>query len=434
MTAPVHVFVGPSLPPGEGSADGAVYHPPVRHGDLFALDPGAGDRILIIDGVYQQDAPIRHKEIVAMLRRGVAVFGAASLGALRATELEACGMVGLGRVFAAYRSGELDADADVAVLQADADHDHRALTVAHVTVRFGVRALVAAGKVTPEDGARLIDLSAALHFTERNPAALLVAANAAGLAEASAALLCSIGDGGDVKRRDAAEAIRAVASGEVTAPAGGASAIPVSSYEAEWTLEETPFIPGGPTRAEILTFAQLAIPDYPERHRRRVRRVVARASGLPADSPATDLLAAAGMRCHTMSEPSAERILVRSFRVAPGRLVVVDLPEEAIDGLDRDELVDDCNTLLDLSREVAARVACASHWRLWPDGAVDTELRHLWNARDGAGDVELERAAVDRGFRDLEEARRRARRFIPGLWWLRTQAVPNGGAHHEAAS
>jgi len=421
VTAAVHVFVGPSLPPAARPVDGVVYHPPVRHGDLFALDPAPGDRILIVDGVYQQDAPIRHKEIIAMLRRGVAVFGAASLGALRAAELEAYGMVGLGRVFAAYRSGELDADADVAVLQADAEHHHRALTVAQVTVRFGVRALVAAGAVTPEDGARLIDASAALHFTERNPAALQAAANSAGLFEAAAALLRSVAGDGDVKRADAVAAIRAVSDGEVVSGCGAAAAgaVAVSSYEAEWALEETPFAAGGPTRAEVLTFAQLAVPDYPERHRRRVRRVVARASGLAADSPATDLLAGAGMYCTRVSEPAAEQILVRSFRVAPGRLVVVDLPDEALEGLDVDELVDDCRTLLELSGDVAARVACAPHWRIWPDTAVDTELRHAW--KTGPGEEELELAAVDRGFRDLDEARRRARRFTPGLWWLRTQ-------------
>jgi hypothetical protein len=435
MTAAVHVFVGPSLPAAQRLADGVVYHPPVRHGDLFALDPAAGDRILIIDGVYQQDAPIRHKEIVAMLRRGVAVFGAASLGALRAAELETCGMVGLGLVFAAYRNGELDADADVAVLQADADHDHRSLTVAQVTVLFAVRALVAAGSITPEDGAGLADVSAALHFTERNPAALQAAAAAAGLGPAAAAaLLRSVGDGDDVKQADAAEAIRMVVAGEVTPVGGDATAIPVSSYEAEWTLEHTPFTPGGPTRAEILTFVQLALPDYPERHRRRVRRVVSRAAGLPADSRATDLLAAAGMRCAGLSHWTAERILVRSFRVAPGRLVVVDLPDEATWGLDRDELVDDCRTLLELSREVAARVSGAPHWAAWPDAAVDTELRHAWCIGVGAGETGLELAAVERGFRDLDEARRRARRFTPGLWWLRTQAESNGSEHHEAAS
>ena len=45
---------------------------------------------------------------------GTQVFGAASMGALRAAELAPFGMIGVGAIFAAYRDGRLTGDDEVA--------------------------------------------------------------------------------------------------------------------------------------------------------------------------------------------------------------------------------------------------------------------------------------------------------------------------------
>src|SRR5688572_32760283 len=50
-----------------------------------------------------------------LFRSGVRVFGAASMGALRAAELQPFGMIGVGQVFQAYRRGHLTDDDEVAV-------------------------------------------------------------------------------------------------------------------------------------------------------------------------------------------------------------------------------------------------------------------------------------------------------------------------------
>ncbi|MGW6513723.1 TfuA-like protein, partial [Streptomyces niveus] len=107
----VHVYSGPTVPAVRVRevVPGAVTHPPVRHGDLMRLGAGPGDTVLIIDGLWHQSAPVRHKEILALLADGVAVVGAASMGALRAAELTPYGMVGVGRIFEDFRSGALDA-------------------------------------------------------------------------------------------------------------------------------------------------------------------------------------------------------------------------------------------------------------------------------------------------------------------------------------
>ena len=46
-----------------------------------------------------------HKEILFALSEGIDVYGAASMGALRAAELDAFGMRGIGDVYSAYAEG-----------------------------------------------------------------------------------------------------------------------------------------------------------------------------------------------------------------------------------------------------------------------------------------------------------------------------------------
>ena len=70
----------------------------------------------LIDGYFEWTLSVWHKEILWALTRGVHVFGAASVGALRAVELERYGMRGVGEIFRAYRDGELEDDDEVAVV------------------------------------------------------------------------------------------------------------------------------------------------------------------------------------------------------------------------------------------------------------------------------------------------------------------------------
>jgi len=58
---------------------------------------------------------VAHKEILDVLKKGVTVVGGSSMGALRAAELDAFGMVGAGRIYECYRSGRIEADDEVAV-------------------------------------------------------------------------------------------------------------------------------------------------------------------------------------------------------------------------------------------------------------------------------------------------------------------------------
>ncbi|HCU97270.1 MAG TPA: hypothetical protein DHU96_33000, partial [Actinobacteria bacterium] len=91
------VFAGPSL--GEAHAraalPGAVILPPARCGDVLSvlrLRPAA---IVLIDGLYDTTPAPWHKELLWALEARVPVVGAASMGALRAAELDRFGMIGV---------------------------------------------------------------------------------------------------------------------------------------------------------------------------------------------------------------------------------------------------------------------------------------------------------------------------------------------------
>ena len=49
------------------------------------------------------------------LDNGITVVGGSSMGALRASELDDLGMVGIGYVYKAYRTGAITSDDDVAL-------------------------------------------------------------------------------------------------------------------------------------------------------------------------------------------------------------------------------------------------------------------------------------------------------------------------------
>ena len=91
-----------------------------------ALREAASRRIAIIDGYFERMAAVWHKEILLALERGIAVWGAASMGALRAAELAPFGMIGVGAIYRAFARGALDADDEVAVAHLPAEHGYRA--------------------------------------------------------------------------------------------------------------------------------------------------------------------------------------------------------------------------------------------------------------------------------------------------------------------
>ena len=93
----------------------ADYRPPVKRGDILKAISEKPDIIGIIDGAFHHTPAVAHKEIMKALDKGITVVGGSSMGALRASELDDLGMIGIGYVYKAYRSGEITSDDDVAL-------------------------------------------------------------------------------------------------------------------------------------------------------------------------------------------------------------------------------------------------------------------------------------------------------------------------------
>ena len=110
------VFLGMSLPVSEARKIlDADYRPPIKRGDLPLLDENVR-WVGIIDGVFMNDCSVGHREIIALLKRGVTVVGGGSMGALRASELGDLGMIGIGKIYEMYLNGEIEGDDEVALV------------------------------------------------------------------------------------------------------------------------------------------------------------------------------------------------------------------------------------------------------------------------------------------------------------------------------
>lgn len=423
----VHVFAGPSL---AGSPvlelPGVCAHPPIAHGDLYRVRLGAGDAVLIVDGLYQHRAPVRHKEILELLAAGVPVFGAASIGALRACELSGHGMAGLGTVYGWYAEGRLVSDADVALVHGDGDVGFRAFTHALVSL------LRVADGLDPALAERIMTVARSVHFSERSDRALLVAARAAGLEPEMRGVLRTVAaPDGDVKRTDAEAAVRTVLAG--AGRPGPTGPIPDTSYRREWRLHHTPAGggPDGPTARQVLAYAQLFRPDYPDLHTRyvlgRLRpehplvgaggREPRWLAGLTPDELVRRGLLTRDEATGLDAGQRAIRVLVRSFRLRSGRCVYEEIPAELRPDLPT--LTGQCARLLGLT-ERAMLTNPSFHPADLPAESVASAFAPLWRVTD------LPTALLDRGFRDIEDFLVQARPFYVAARAAVAMAGPEG--------
>jgi hypothetical protein len=175
------VCVGPTLAAAEVAArlPGARVVPPVAVGDVLAwVRRRRVARIAIIDGAFEHMAAVWHKEILLAIERGIAVWGAASMGALRAAELAPFGMRGVGAIYRAFAAGRLVADDEVAVAHLPAAYGYRATSEALVNLRDGI---ARAPMLSDRTRAALVELARGRFYRERSWDALIGDARAAGL-------------------------------------------------------------------------------------------------------------------------------------------------------------------------------------------------------------------------------------------------------------
>lgn len=162
------VFTGPTLSADDAAAIlPAEYRPPVSEGDVYRASLEQPKAIGIIDGYFENVPSVWHKEILHAMAQGIHVFGSASMGALRAAELSAFGMVGVGSTFEAFESGLLEDDDEVAVIHGPAELGYPALSEAMVNIRRSLSDAYGEGVISADTRESLEGIGKALDYRKR---------------------------------------------------------------------------------------------------------------------------------------------------------------------------------------------------------------------------------------------------------------------------
>ncbi|MCA1443677.1 TfuA-like protein [Ensifer sp. IC4062] len=175
---PILVFLGPTLRLAEAEAVlDAIYLQPAAQGDILlaahAFHPRA---MVLIDGQFEDRPAVRHKEILWAMAQGIAMIGAASMGALRAAELDAFGMIGVGLIYRWYRRWRLGPDDAVAVHSGPAELGFPPLTDALVDLQRTSSSLMRRGLIGAAERDLLTTIAREMNFRERSFDAVLRAA------------------------------------------------------------------------------------------------------------------------------------------------------------------------------------------------------------------------------------------------------------------
>lgn len=204
MTA--YVFAGPTLNRAEVEAAGdVVCLPPAARGDVYRVALMRPRALGIIDGYFDGVPSVLHKEVLFAMAEGIHVFGAASMGALRAAELHAFGMQGVGAIFEAYCDGRFEDDDEVAVAHGPAETGYAGVSEAMANIRATLARAASKGVIGAATRDNLEAIAKAAFFQERRWPDLLDQASARGLPDAELEALRAWLPGGriDQKRADA---------------------------------------------------------------------------------------------------------------------------------------------------------------------------------------------------------------------------------------
>lgn len=204
------VFLGPSMGHDEARAilPTADYLPPAGRGDIATAVGKGYVAIGLIDGVFYQRAAVAPREILYALEEGVPVVGGSSMGALRASELDAYGMVGVGKIYRWYKDGIINSDDEVALVF----HPEtcKPLSEPLVNVRATLELLHSRGMISPRERALLIKATRQTPFQLRNYMRIVQGALRLGLSGNRAAKLLDMIEANkvDQKKEDAAEVLK----------------------------------------------------------------------------------------------------------------------------------------------------------------------------------------------------------------------------------
>ena len=185
-----------------------VYKRPIQRGDLSLALRENPDIIAIIDGVFHQNSAVGHKEILNVIDKGIKVYGASSMGALRASELDSLGMTGIGYVYHQYASGKVDSDDDVAVMLDSETLE--ALSEPLINMRYVFDNAVDENIITGSEKEELLSIAKRTFYPKRNYGQTLAESSLD--SKKKDLLIDFIRTSPDIKKEDAKELLRLIKS------------------------------------------------------------------------------------------------------------------------------------------------------------------------------------------------------------------------------
>ena len=240
----VVAFIGPTIGAAAvGEVVNAECRPPAARGDIFRAVQDGAEVIGLVDGYFEGKPAVLHKEILWALGKGVEVFGAASMGALRAAELHSYGMQGVGSIFEAYLSGEIEDDDEVAVLHGPEELGYPAVTLAMVDLRASASAAISAGVLDRDEAERFLECAKSIHYKSRTWETVLPQDAAPKVPLSPAAEEWLRRNSVTKKRHDAEEMFNAIA-----ALASGERPSFRKEFHFEWTVAWNEFLTGAADR------------------------------------------------------------------------------------------------------------------------------------------------------------------------------------------
>ncbi|MCX5206323.1 TfuA-like protein [Streptomyces sp. NBC_00237] len=436
----LYLFLGPTLPGFEGPADIRVL-PPVVAGDLLRLPLREGDVVGIVDGYFHQQLSVRHKEILAVMDRGVHVLGSSSMGALRAAELDVFGMHGVGQVYTDYRAGRTEGDDEVALRHGPPESGYRAMSVPLVNMRATFAAAHQSGVCDRESADRIVEALRSVPYAQRTYRLLPSLADEVDCSQQELAELEAfcVRHPVDVKRADALELIERMRQPE-REPARRPG-MNRTVHLVDWELaargraltdqDALPYpAPGDLDALRVLQLFSAAYPAF--LHEERLSWIAEECTEQCGTSTAPTGHAAAAIahsghrgvfdvdgdlgflddwltaseRAGGDPQEKARLFLARSFQIRPG----VAWEEPLLDRLQHTPGFAHASAIAQASHEVETervrRDPAYSH-ALLPLEPIRELLTALWGSTEQDADIQ----ALDRGFGSLKEAAEAARPF-----------------------
>lgn len=215
------VFAGPSLTGIDVKKFKNIeFRAPCKQGDVFLATLDQPKAIAVLDGYFEGQPSVWHKEMLYALSQGIHVYGASSMGALRASEAHTFGMVGVGQIFRAYRDGVYDDDDEVAIVHGPPELDYVSLSEPMVNVRATVSLALEQNILTRETAGLIIRIAKAIYYKNRTWDLIMRSLQKEGSTNLDPVLLKSWLDENavDQKRIDACELLETLVNEDFSKP------------------------------------------------------------------------------------------------------------------------------------------------------------------------------------------------------------------------